>query len=440
MGASSWASASTATAWAPWTITGLQLDQRERKLAGARWASRAIGSAGIGGGRREGGEGEEGGREGGEGEGGFAEVSEGGGGGGEGGPGEGESSPVGREIGRDCGVAAGARHHGHAGRPGIAGDGRGLAAPGRVARRRPPPPRPLRAPRVRRSACALASSSRSCGSSAQAAPSSSNRARNTRWSPASAPVWATAAAAPAARAAGLEHGDADVRRRGLLQRRAPARAVTVGLEVERDGADTSTRAEGFEEVGRVEDRLVAAGDDRVQPQPAPRGERVDRDVPGLRDQRDRAGLARLDRVAPERDAVRQRDDPVPVRAAHGSPFRRAASARLQLGLARLGEPRREHDRSAAAQRPARATIVWRVGGRDRHHDRVRCLRQVLERRDTRARRARRRASGSPRNAPAEPEPLQVQERLSPVGAGPLGGADHRDRPRASSRRRFGGPS
>ena len=46
-------------------------------------------------------------------------------------------------------------------------------------------------------ACAFASSSSSCTSSAQAAPASSTSARNTRWSPATAPVWAAAASAPA---------------------------------------------------------------------------------------------------------------------------------------------------------------------------------------------------------------------------------------------------
>ena len=66
--------------------------------------------------------------------------------------------------------------------------------PEQVSTASPPSPRG----RARGSASALASSSRSWKSSAQAAPASSTRARNTRWSPASEPVWAAAARAPAA--------------------------------------------------------------------------------------------------------------------------------------------------------------------------------------------------------------------------------------------------
>ena len=184
---------------------------------------------------------------------------------------------------------------------------------------------------------AFASSSRSCGSSAQAAPASSKSARKMRWSPAIAPVWASAAAAPGARGARLEHGDADARVRAALQRRAPARAVAVGLQVQRDRAHAVALGDRGEEVRGVEHRLVAARDDRVQPQPAPRGERVDGDVAALRDQRDRARLARHEHVAPQRDAIRAARRSR-CRSARTPAARAAAAQRACSSPSRLREP------------------------------------------------------------------------------------------------------
>ena len=161
------------------------------------------------------------------------------------------------------------------------------------------------------------------------------------------------------RPAGLEHRHADPRRRGLLQRRAPALAVAVGLQIQGHAAHAVALAQRVEEVRGVEHGLVAAGDDGVQPQPAARGERVDRDVAGLRDQRDRAGLARLDRVAPERDAVGQRDDPVAVRPAHRQPVGGDDQPRLQVAprapprtRRRTPPPRRSRARGPGRRRPA----------------------------------------------------------------------------------------
>ena len=68
---------------------------------------------------------------------------------------------------------------------------------------------PLARGRARGSARTRASSSSSWGSRTQAAPASSTSARKTRWSPATAPVWAAAAAAPAPGFAHLQHRDAD---------------------------------------------------------------------------------------------------------------------------------------------------------------------------------------------------------------------------------------
>ena len=89
----------------------------------------------------------------------------------------------------------------------MAGANAGSSRPSRSASSAPSPESPpehvrIPSPRPRgrapRTASVLASSSRSCTSSAHAAPASRASARNTRWSPASAPVWAAAAAAPTA--------------------------------------------------------------------------------------------------------------------------------------------------------------------------------------------------------------------------------------------------
>ena len=215
-------------------------------------------------------------------------------------------------------------------------------------------PRAAAAAARRGTASAFASSSRSCGSSAQAAPASSNEraedalvagerarvglgGRGARR--ATRPAFSTATPMPAR-----------AQRSSAAHQRG---AVAVVLEVERDRAHAVALGERREEVGGVEHRLVAARDDGVQPQPAARGERVDGDVAALRDQRDRARLARRDRVAPQRDAVGQRDDPVAVRPAHGQPCAAAAtSSPAASSAARLGEARREHDRAAAAERAA----------------------------------------------------------------------------------------
>ena len=92
-------------------------------------------------------------------------------------------------------------------------------------------------------AMAFAISSRSCTSSAQAAPASSTSARNTRWSPATAPVCAAAAAAPARRLAHLQHRHAHAALGALGQRLAQQRAVAVAPRgTARSSARSSSRA------------------------------------------------------------------------------------------------------------------------------------------------------------------------------------------------------
>ena len=161
------------------------------------------------------------------------------------------------------------------------------------------------------------------------------------------------------RGAGLQHRDADPGARAALERRAPALAVAVGLEVERDRAHAVELGDRVEPVRRLEHRLVAARDDRVQPQAAARGERVDGDVAALRDQRDRPGLARRDHVAPERHPRGQRDDPVAVRpadrqvVARAPPRRARPAARRRRPTPRSPPRTRRRRRSRARRSPRR---------------------------------------------------------------------------------------
>ncbi len=93
---------------------------------------------------------------------------------------------------------------------------------------------PRARPRGARTASALASSSRSWTSAAHAAPASSTSARNTRWSPATAPVCAAAAAAPAAEAPTFSTATPTPGIGARGERLAQPRAVAVGLDEQRD--------------------------------------------------------------------------------------------------------------------------------------------------------------------------------------------------------------
>ncbi len=71
------------------------------------------------------------------------------------------------------------------------------------------------------------------------------------------------------RRAGLQQRDADTGARAALERLAPAPAVAVVLQVQRDRAHAVGLRERQQVVLGPEHGLVAAGDDGVQPQPAP---------------------------------------------------------------------------------------------------------------------------------------------------------------------------
>jgi hypothetical protein len=83
----------------------------------------------------------------------------------------------------------------------------------------------------------------------------------------------------------LEHRHADAALGAAGERLAHARRVAVVLHVQRDRAHAVVLGQEREQVAGIEHGLVAARDDRVQPQPAAGRQRVDRQVPALADER-----------------------------------------------------------------------------------------------------------------------------------------------------------
>ena len=127
--------------------------------------------------------------------------------------------------------------------------------------------------------------------------------------------------------------------------------------------------------------------------------------------------------------------PLPFGPHTGQSPAAAASSRLQLGLARLGEPGGEHDRAAAAERAGPRDDLGRARRGDRHDDRVRRLGQVLQRRVAARARAPLAAPGlTAYDAPRIAEAREVEQRLAAVGARPLGRADDGDRARRERQR------
>ncbi len=235
------------------------------------------------------------------------------------------------------------------------------------------------------------------------------------------------------RRAHLEHRDADLALRGPRERAREPRAVAVGLEEERDGADLLVLDERLEQRRRVEHGLVAHGRDRVEAQAAPHGQRVDRHVPALRDERDASRLPRHERIAPERGAGAERDQPVAVRPEHRPAARGVAQRVLERAAADLGEARGEDDRAAAPAGARRRHDLRDARGRDRHDHGIDRLRQVLERRHARPPVHRRPRRMHPVDGSGEPAGGQVAQRLIAVGARPLRRADDRHGARPQQR-------
>ena len=296
------------------------------------------------------------------------------------------------------------------------------AAPGAAARARPAPPSPwpARAGRARRRPRPRRPPRRARGRPAGRPPS--------------APVWAAAALAPAGGRADLQHRDADVALGRPRQRARPAarrrrRTRGTARPSRRPRPRPAPRARR-----RVEHRLVADRRDRVERDPAADGQRVDRHVPALRDERDAAGRPRHERVAPQRRAARGRR---PGRRSSGPSTgsgRGGRRAPARPAARRRPPPRtRPRTRRARRSRAARAarTHLGHARGRDRHDDRVDRLGQVLERRHARppVHLAARRVHAVDR--PGEPERRQVEQRRVAVGARP-GRSRRRPRPTAAA--------
>ena len=325
-------------------------------------------------------------------------------------------------VGGEARVAAGAGEHGHA-RP----------APEALRRRAPG------------TASALASSSSSCRSRAWAAPASSTRASNTRWSPATAPVCAAAAVAPAAEVPTLSRATPTSRSAQSGQRLAQPRAVAVGLQVERDRAHPVLERERREPVGGVEGHGVAAGDDGVEAQAAAHARarsrprcRSGRRAPPARA---RARPARPPTAGPAREGPRCRcrwartrgdRDGGPPRAAgpparpRRRPPRRAAGCRA---------PPRRRSRRSPRRRPPPRRIRAHPPPPPRRARPPRGWPPPRRRAPTGSSASERKAGeamglGTARVHPPDLARVagrrQVQQRLAGVGPVPLRGADDRD--------------
>ncbi len=177
----------------------------------------------------------------------------------------------------------------------------------------------------------------------------------------------------------LKHRNPGLALRAFGQSTGELGAVPIGLEEHGNRSDAVRLREGRQPIARVEHRLVAGRDERVEADPAARADRVDRDVAALRDHRHAAGLEDRYRVAPQRCAGADGDHAVAVRAADGEADVERLRAQLGLELAAgidLTEARGEHDRAAATPR-GDLPDQWRhAGGRNRDHDRVHGLRQI----------------------------------------------------------------
>ncbi len=206
----------------------------------------------------------------------------------------------------------------------------------------------------------------------------------TRWSPASAPVWACAAAAPASRAAGLEHRDADAGARAALERRAPALAVAVVLEVERDRAH-ARRARRAPRAKSAASSTASLPHETTVCRRSPRREpsALTARLPLCETSATGPASSRRDHVAPQRDALgrrrRCRCRSARRRAARGAPRRRRAAPAAPRRRSPRAKPAANTTAPPQPSAPAASITAGRVGGGDRDDDRVGRLGQVGQR-------------------------------------------------------------
>ena len=213
-------------------------------------------------------------------------------------------------------------------------------------RRRPPesPPEQVRmasppSPRGRapRTASALASSSSSCTSCAQAAPASCTSARKAAWSPATAPVCAAAARRPRRRGADLEHRDADAGVRAQRERLAQPRAVAVALQEEGDRAHAVALGEACSQSPASTTAWLPHETTVCRRRPRRAASALTATLPLWEMTATWPGSRRHERVAPQRRAIVQRDDPVAVGPADrqvvaARPRRSASCSRAPPGV------------------------------------------------------------------------------------------------------------
>ena len=299
---------------------------------------------------------------------------------------------------------------------------------------------PLRPGRARGSASTRATSRSSCGSRTQAAPASSTSARNARWSPATAPVWAAAAAAPArdsptfstttptprsahraSASASLAPSPSSSRKSAI--ERTPSRAATAASQSAASStvwfpAETSVwksmpRREPIALTARFPLCVImATGPGRSSGTESPQsGARAATAITPL-PFGPQSGIP----ACPATSASSRSSDPPP--GASPKPAEKTIGP-AAAALRRLGERPRH------------------LGGGNREDDRVHRLRQLRRRwHAVPAVHARPRRVNSP-DRTGEPGPLEIREDRVAVGAGPVGRTDDRHRARLQQRGRIG---
>ena len=228
-------------------------------------------------------------------------------------------------------------------------------------------------------ACAFASSSSSCTSSAQAAPASSTSARNTRWSPATAPVWAAAAQRTGGRGAHLQHGHAHAAVGAFGECLAEADAVAVGLQVHGDRAHALVARELGDPVGGVDPAELPHDTTVWSRSPRLVASVLTATFPLCETSATRPGSS--GRSASPQSATRSWSGtmPLPLGPQTGRPCRRAAASQLALELRALGDLAEagavDHG-AAAAERAGLLDHRRHAGGGYRHHHGVGRLGEV----------------------------------------------------------------